>query len=45
MGRFIHECDESNSKDSSHIFAENEPSMKKNEAVLYSLIVLNGLFR
>ena len=35
--RFIHESDESYSKDALHMYAENEPAMKKNNVVLNDL--------
>ena len=42
--RFIHESDENNLRDASDMYAENELAMKRNEAVLNSLHVLNDLF-
>ena len=35
--RFIHESDENYPVDASHMYAENEPAMKRNEAVLNNL--------
>ena len=35
--RFIHESDENYPKDALHMYAENEPSIKKNEAALNEL--------
>ena len=35
--RFIHESDENYPKDALHMYSENEPAMKKNNAVLNDL--------
>ena len=36
-GRFIHQSDENYPKDALHMYAENEPAIKRNEAVLNEL--------
>ena len=36
-GRFIHQSDENYLKDALHMYAENEPAIKRNEAVLNEL--------
>ena len=36
-GRFIHQSDENYPKDALHLYAENEPAIKRNEAVLNEL--------
>ena len=35
--RLIHESDKNYAKDALHMYAENEPAMKRNEAVLNDL--------
>ena len=48
--RFLHESDESYPKDAFHIYAENEPAVKQNEAVQnyipgdFCIIEANGKF-
>ena len=48
--RFLHESDESYPKDALHIYAENEPAVKQNEAVQnyipvdFCIIEANGNF-
>ena len=37
-GKIIHKSDENYPKDALHMYAENEPAMKRNEAVLNDLL-------